>query len=284
MNGGLFQAGTEEIPHVNDFVLTLEGDDHGNDVDVMALINSSAPGVIRAVEATLFPTDGDDVINGTGSGDTIEALAGNDTVFEAGGADTVFAGLGDDSVVGGLGADTIVGGSGNDRLAGGDQFDTIYAGEGRDTVWGGNGRDVVYLNQGDDVFFDNAQGGDLGVDVVFAGLGRDTVLLGAGNDRYVDTAQAGFLGEDTITGGIGADTFVFGAVMSADVITDFTSGVDQLQFAQATWGGGLSTQQVVNQFASVQGGNVVFDFGNGRSVTLEGVGSTAGLANDLISV
>ena len=46
-NGGLFQVGTEDKPHVNNFDLVLEGDDKGNDVNAMALVNSNAPNVIK---------------------------------------------------------------------------------------------------------------------------------------------------------------------------------------------------------------------------------------------
>lgn len=39
INGGLFQVGTEDTPHVHDFTLTLEGDDATFDLDVMAAMN-----------------------------------------------------------------------------------------------------------------------------------------------------------------------------------------------------------------------------------------------------
>ena len=38
INGGLFQVGTEDHPFEHDFVLTLEGDDRGNDIDDIAAI------------------------------------------------------------------------------------------------------------------------------------------------------------------------------------------------------------------------------------------------------
>ncbi|MEO1312492.1 MAG: G8 domain-containing protein, partial [Pseudomonadota bacterium] len=51
INGGLFQVGTEEDPFEHDFTLTLEGDDPGNDVDVMALRNATDANVVRATDA-----------------------------------------------------------------------------------------------------------------------------------------------------------------------------------------------------------------------------------------
>ena len=38
INGGLFQVGTEDHPFEHYFVLTLEGDDKGNDIDDIAAI------------------------------------------------------------------------------------------------------------------------------------------------------------------------------------------------------------------------------------------------------
>ena len=48
INGGIFQVGTEADPFEHDFALTLEGDDPGNDVDVAALVTSSAADIVRA--------------------------------------------------------------------------------------------------------------------------------------------------------------------------------------------------------------------------------------------
>ncbi len=164
------------------------------------------------------------------------------------GNDTIQGGNGNDEFRGEAGNDLINGRLGNDLIFGGDQFDTINAGEGNDTVFGGNGRDRIFL--------------------------------GAGDDRYVDTAQIGNLGQDTINGGVGADTFVFGAVMSADVIVDFQVGLDTLQLASSLRGG-RTEAQFVTDFASVIGGNVVFELGAGQSITLKGLTSTVGLADDL---
>ena len=79
-------------------------------------------------------------------------------------------------------------------------------------------------------------GGNVG-DAITGGTGNDTINGGAGNDTIT-----GGLGKDSLTGGTGTDTFVFaqpatGAVTSnqaaQDTITDFVSGTDKLQLAQA---------------------------------------------------
>ncbi|MFF7706633.1 M10 family metallopeptidase C-terminal domain-containing protein [Pseudomonas sp. NPDC007930] len=77
----------------------------------------------------------------------------------------------------------------------------------------------------------NSLYGDWGNDYLSGGAGNDTLDGNAGDDVLV-----GGLGADTLTGGAGSDRFVFQSsadsyVGSADVITDFTVGVDTLDVA-----------------------------------------------------
>jgi len=72
--------------------------------------------------------------------------------------------------------------------------------------------------------------------------GTNTVqnIIGSGfNDTLIGDAQnnviTGGAGKDTMTGGAGADTFIFNStsnsgatIASADVITDFTHGIDKI--------------------------------------------------------
>lgn len=135
--------------------------------------------------------DANDVLNGTAGADTISAGDGNDTVAGNDGNDIILGGDGDDALVGGLGNDT------------------IFAGLGTDTI---NGSD--------------------GIDTLFGDKGNDIILGGGGNDTIV-----GGLGKDVMTGGAGADIFIFATGDSKagggvrDLITDFTVGVDKLDFA-----------------------------------------------------
>lgn len=46
VNGGLFQAGTEDTPFENDFTLELTGDDKGNDVDTLAYASGQMPNTV----------------------------------------------------------------------------------------------------------------------------------------------------------------------------------------------------------------------------------------------
>ena len=255
----------------------------------------------------VYGGDGDDTIEGGNGNDTfygdvgndvIQGRLGDDVIYGGDGFDTVYAGDGNDTVTGGNGRDLTHLGNGNDVFndngQGGDLGrDTVYGGNGNDTIEGGNGDDSFFGDVGNDVIrarlgndavfggdgFDFIDAGD-GNDTVYGGNGRDTVLLGAGDDRFVDTAQAGELGQDTITGGAGADTFVFAATSSADVITDFEIGTDQLHLASALVGG-RSAAAVVSTYAEVVAEGVMLDFGAGNSILLEGITSTAGLENDI---
>ena len=258
---------------------------------------------------TVFAGLGDDTIQGGNGNDVFRGEAGSDLIFARFGNDLVYGGDQFDTIYGGAGNDTVDGGNGRDLIflnEGNDLYndntqggalgrDTVFAGIGNDTIQGGNGDDVFYGEAGNDrIFarlgndivyagdqFDFIDAGD-GNDMVFGGKGGDRVYLGNGNDVYVDTAQTGAFGQDTITGGAGVDRFVFQAVMSADVITDFQVGVDELRLTQSLWGGGLGAAQVVSTYASVTAGGVLFDFGAGQSILLEGLNSLAGLGGDIL--
>ena len=259
---------------------------------------------------TLDGGDGNDSVTGGDGRDTVFLGAGNDTFFDNTqggdlGRDTVFAAAGNDTIEGGngndefhgqLGHDKIFARLGADKIFGGNGADTLDGGNGNDSVTGGNGRDMVYLGNGNDIFFDNTQGGDNGADTVFAGAGHDTLEGGNGGDAFYGGAGndlifarkghdtlVGGAGNDTMDGGPGADTFVFGAGFGVDVINGYEAGGDMLQFDDALWSGTLSAAQVVNQFARVVGGDVVFDFG-AEEVTLTGISSLTGLENDLVIV
>ena len=274
----------------NDLYLdNTQGGDLGRDTVFAGLGNDTIQG-----------GNGDDVFRGEAGNDLIFGRFGNDLVYGGDQFDTIHGGVGDDTVDGGNGRDLIFLNQGNDlyndNTQGGDLGrDTVFAGLGNDTIQGGNGDDVFHGEAGDDRIFarlgnDLVYGGDQfdfidagdGNDTVYGGNGGDRVFLGNGNDVYVDTAQTGAFGQDTITGGAGVDRFEFQAVMSADVITDFQVGVDELRLTQSLWGGGLGAAQVVSTYASVTAGGVLFDFGAGQSILLEGLNSMAGLDSDIL--
>lgn len=209
----------------------------GNDGDDLIFAGSGGDFIGGgAGNDTIRGGDGADTIYGGLGNDNIGGGAGNDAIFGSAGANSIWAGLGNDTVQGGTGNDTIYGGGGRNQLFGNDGNDVIYTsaagdlaagGAGNDSIFGAAGNDTIYAGLGNDFI-----GGGAGDDLIFAGAGANRIFGGVGNDRIV----AG-TGKDVMTGGPGADVFVFnsaaqiGAGAGRDVITDFTSGVDDIDLS-----------------------------------------------------
>ena len=116
---------------------------------------------------------------------------------------------------------------------------------------------------GNDTMFGNAQG-----NVLKGGRGLD-ILVGS-------------VGADRLSGGAGADGFIFVAGDGRDVVTDFTKSVDVISLGSDLWGGSaLTGAQVLTRFASIQAGNLVFDFGTDE-LTLQHVSSLAGMVDRIV--
>ncbi len=111
----------------------------------------------------------------------------------------------------------------------------------------------------------NALTGNRGANVL-SGLGGNDTLDGGG-------------GADLLIGGAGADRFVFGNGGGADVLADVVLAQgDRLYLNDDLWAGTLTKAQVVDGYATVTGAGVVFDFGDGDRITLQGVSSLNGLS------
>ena len=232
---------------------------------------------------------GDDTIDAGRGNDTVDAGDGDDDVRAGVGEDSVDGGLGDDFLRGGRGEDTLIGGEGNDSIVGQRNADTLEGGIGEDTLKGGGGNDSIDGGAGNDFIkggtrADVLNGGE-GDDRIFANSFADVLngdagndLLNAGGDN--DTLNGG-TGNDTLRGGDGNDTFVFEADMGADIILDFADDTDTLQISTALTGGLTDAAVVVDTFANVINGNTVFDFGDGNTITLNGVMDASVLVNDI---
>ena len=259
--------------------------------------------------------EGDDNVRGWAGADSLEGGGGNDSLIGNQGNDTLLGGRGLDTLDGGVdddflaghseadllrgndGQDTLRGGQGDDTLGGGAGNDTIAGNEGHDTMTGGADNDYMLGADGDDLAAGN-QGDDqvwggMGRDTLTGGVGADTVGGGDGNDRVAgnegadvlfggtgDDTLVGGLGDDTMTGHAGADVFEFRSQNGADLITDFQTGTDVLNIASSLWNGTLD-QARLDTLTDVTGGNLVFTFDNGDTLTLNGVTSTAGLLGDI---
>ncbi len=146
------------------------------------------------------------------------------------------------------------------------------------TINGNGNANFLVGNAGNDVVF-----GNHGDDILHGGQGNDTLQGGFGHDRLEghdgNDVLTGDLNNDQLSGGQGADQFVFANTHGADMIEDFSlAQLDRLMIDNDLWTGTLTAQQVVNQFASVSGGSVVFNFGDGDTLMLLGVNSLNGLA------
>lgn len=172
-----------------------------------------------------------------------------------------------DHLQGSAGPDQIRGKGGNDTITGGNGNDWIDGGTGADRISGQGGHDVLIGGGGRPSAIGGARSND---DMLFGGDGNDQLFGLSGNDHL-----NGGAGDDILTGGGGRDTFVFND--GYDYVSDFDPQVDRLILDDTLWTGQRSPQQVVAEFATVSGSDLVFDFGQGDTLILGGVTDLAGL-------
>lgn len=246
-------------------------------------------------------------ISGTGNelANTITGNAGANAIWGMAGDDWLLGGAGRDSLTGAEGNDTLDGGAGADRMAGGTGDDTYIidnasdqavdlASGGTDLVrasvgctLGSNIEDLVLtgtaaINGGGNVLANrltgnaaaNALWGGSGNDSLSGMAGYDSLYGGDGHDRL-----DGGAGNDLLFGGCQADVFIFGGGM--DRITDYQDGIDRIHIEATVWGGTAKTVAQVLALATVSGNAVCFDFGAGNTLRVDGVCSTASLADEL---
>ena len=192
--------------------------------------------------------------------DTIRTISGTGSNNRLNGGNT------DDIIFGFAGDDAMYGLGGADQLHGGSGADVLDGGAGNDILMGGSGRDTGWTNTA----------GTRTQDTLTGGSGHDQLYGQSGADRLI-----GGTGDDIMTGGAGRDTFVFSS--GDDTITDFMTAVDMIELDAGLWSGDKSGAAIVDDYAGMDDGHLVFDFGNGNSLTLTNITSTTGLA-DLINI
>ena len=135
---------------------------------------------------------------------------------------------GNDFIFGSNNNNSMNGGKGNDKLYGEKGDDTLRGNTGDDHLFGESGIDILIGNKGSDKLF-----GGKGNDNLSGGIGGDTLSGGLSNDIL-----NGGVGKDILLGGAGADTFVFtntshssATISRADIIKDFTGGVDKIDLS-----------------------------------------------------
>jgi Ca2+-binding RTX toxin-like protein len=243
---------------------------------------------------TLLGDDGDNALAGDTGDDTLEGGRGNDTLNGFDGADSLSAGVGDDNASGGAGNDLVKGGAGRDTLYGNDGSDAIRGQAGGDLMDGGTGADNIKGGGGNDTLL----GGD-GGDYLKGGTRRDSIEGGAGNDQlfgnsFDDTLRGGAgedrlnaggendvldggTGNDLMKGGGGADVFEFADGDGADTISDFAVSEDVLRLESALANGQSATDIATS--AQLTSDGVLLVFGDGDSILLQGLSTTANLAS-----
>ena len=198
---------------INDMIISGAGNDTITDIGGNHRINAGA---------------GNDTITANGGNQIICAGEGNNTVTATGGSHRITSGAGDDTITAIGGNHTISAGDGNNTITATGGSHVITSGSGNDTITATGGSSLIYGGAGNDTI--TANGGN---EVVFGGAGNDTITTGAGNDRITGGA-----GADIMTGGAGADVFIFTEIGDLeigagfrDIITDFLSGTDRLDFS-----------------------------------------------------
>ncbi|WP_413165849.1 beta strand repeat-containing protein [Capilliphycus salinus ALCB114379] len=245
----------------------MDGGDGNDTLDGSSFLRA---GTTSPLEVSLFGGAGNDILSGArqasatnlinvfagGSGDdsiTLNStsdvlltdsanLEGNDTItafqitpanvegkadfvlFDTLGSNVINGSNGDDSIVAGSGADVLRGGTIVDIT--GDNLGALdFIGKGNDTIAAGGGNDFLF--------------GGLGDDSLIGQAGDDTLQGSFNSDPANTTASFG----DTLVGGEGSDTFFYqfatevfqdnGNISTlADLIGDFTVGVDKLVFTR----------------------------------------------------
>lgn len=130
----------------------------------------------------------------------------------------------------------------------------------------------------------NRMNGAAGHDFLTGMDGNDTLLGSRGNDTIsggngADQIEGGN-DSDLMSGNAGSDSFVFANNFGRDTISDFSLAAgDRLMIDNLVWGNyALTGQQVINQYAHIVAGNVVFEFSPDEVITLIGVTTTTNLA------
>jgi Ca2+-binding RTX toxin-like protein len=129
---------------------------------------------------------------------------------------------------------------------------------------------VVQALSGDDVIEASGLAAD-SLALTEDGGDGDDVLIGSDGDDILDGGN----GDDVLLGGLGVDIFLNGEIS----IQDFQAGVDKLDFSGVA---GAASFEWVMAHAQEVGGNVVFDFGAGEQMTLQGVSAASLSADDFL--
>ncbi|PTT07393.1 calcium-binding protein [Caulobacter sp. HMWF025] len=213
---GLGGNDTYIVDNLGDVI--IEGLDQGLDTVKTAF---SAYQIGANVENLTYTGSGRFQGFGNALANVITGGTGNDTLDGRGGADRMVGGLGDDVYFVDNVNDIVaeVPGEGADRM-----LTTLNSAKAASAV-----ETLIFIGTGNFQGFAHAQGSK-----VFGAAGNDTLIGSSGADLL-----AGMAGNDTLTGNGGSDIFYFDSALAGqgvDRITDFVSGVDQIQLRGTGFG------------------------------------------------
>ncbi|MCB9994305.1 MAG: hypothetical protein H6873_11695 [Hyphomicrobiaceae bacterium] len=253
-------SGNDTIRNVGMLISTMDG---GSGVDLFDLA-----GNFSGLNFTLNMATG---ISNIGTVRNFENVLGENSASRS---DNIRGTGGANIIDGRQGADILRGMNGNDQLFGGDQNDKLFGGNDNDQLFGGNNKDTLRGENGNDSLF-----GEAGADTLLGGNNNDILRGGDGNDLL-----DGGKGNDDLNGGANADRFKYGKNYDRDLVRKFQDNVDTLLIDNNLWKGNLSVLQVLQKFAHVAHGDVVFNFGHGDIFTVDGVNNVNKLLNDVTIV
>ncbi|MCA0870153.1 hypothetical protein LCL97_04930 [Seohaeicola saemankumensis] len=270
--------------------------DGGAGFDVVSYVNATTNAIINlrndmharaAAGDTFISIEG---LRGTQLGDSLIMGNGDNRIWGMGGDDFLDGGDGDDVLIGGAGADFLHGGEGVDTAAYVGSDAAVQISMENHTTEGGHAEGDVLS------WIHNIIGSRFG-DMLEGNILANHLRGHDGDDTLIGRA-----GIDRLTGGAGADSFGFvdpddhaaatqsGALAlagyvgsTADLITDFESGTDLLQFDALMFSGSVFNTNDIADLGLAAAGDSAFAF-TGSDLFYVSYATAADAAADLVTV
>ncbi|MUZ62733.1 hypothetical protein GOZ98_08225 [Agrobacterium vitis] len=190
----------------------------------------------------------------------------DNVIVSQGGVDKLYGYAGNDTIRGGSGGDTIDGGDGSDTASYSDSTAAVTINLLTKTISGGYAADDVLTS------IENVEGSAY-ADTLTGDTGANVLSGGAGDD-----VLDGSTGNDGLYGGEGSDVFVFNTSYGNDVVFDFQASSDTIDLT----GMGFATVSDAAAYASEIEDGVLFNFGNGDTLTVHGLSYASLTSSDTL--